>query len=87
MRRNRADGIGLEELGQATRNHGMPLEALRADITPAGMHYLLIHYDVPFVDVASHTVRLDGFDRTLELGLDDLRARPAVTAGTSGTAR
>ena len=57
----------------------MPLEALRSDITPAGMHYLLIHYDVPFVDPASHTLRLGGFDRALELDLDDLRARHRVT--------
>jgi sulfane dehydrogenase subunit SoxC len=78
MRRAREDGIGLDELAQAARNHGMPLEALRADVTPAGMHYVLVHYDVPFVETASHTVTLDGFDRELELGLDELRARPAV---------
>ena len=28
----------------------MPLEALRWPITPVGLHYLLIHYDVPLVD-------------------------------------
>ena len=32
-----------EELQLATRNHGMPLEALRYDITPTGLHYLLVH--------------------------------------------
>jgi len=57
----------------------MPLEALRADLTPAGMHYVLIHYDVPFIDAASHVVMFDGFDRSLQLGIDDLRTRPAVT--------
>jgi len=25
----------------------MPLEALRYDVTPAGLHYLLIHFDIP----------------------------------------
>jgi sulfane dehydrogenase subunit SoxC len=79
MRRSREDGIGLDELAQAARNHGMPLEALRADVTPAGMHYVLVHYDVPFVDATAHAVTFDGFDRELELGLDELRARPAVT--------
>ena len=79
MRRAREDGIGLDELAQAARNHGMPLEALRADVTPAGMHYVLVHYDVPFVEAASHTVTFDGFDHELQLGLDELRARPAVT--------
>jgi hypothetical protein len=31
----------------ALRNRGMPLEALRYPITPTGLHYLLIHYDIP----------------------------------------
>ena len=79
MRRTREAGIGLDELAQAARNHGMPLEALRADVTPPGMHYVLVHYDVPFVDAAAHTIAFEGFDRPLELALDDLRARPAVT--------
>ena len=38
-----------EEVGLAHRNHGMLLEGLRHDVTPAGMHYLLTHFDVPFV--------------------------------------
>ena len=41
------EAIGTDELGLATRNHGMPLEALRYDVTPVGLHYLLIHYDIP----------------------------------------
>ena len=28
----------------------MPLEALRYDVTPTGMHYLLIHFDIPAAD-------------------------------------
>ena len=43
-------GITAEELGLAARNHALPLEALRHDLTPAGLHYLLIHYDIPVVD-------------------------------------
>ena len=35
-----------EEVRLASRNHGMPLEALRYDITPIGLHYLLIHFDI-----------------------------------------
>jgi hypothetical protein len=46
-------GISLEELQLAARNHGMPLEMLRDDVTPIGPHYLLIHYDIPQVDVES----------------------------------
>jgi hypothetical protein len=44
------------ELQLAARNHGIPLEAPRYDVTPLGLHYLLIHYDIPTVD--SETWRL-----------------------------
>jgi DMSO/TMAO reductase YedYZ molybdopterin-dependent catalytic subunit len=57
----------------------MPLEALRADITPAGLHYLLIHYDVPFPDHAAWALSFEGFERPLRLGLDDLLRRPRVS--------
>jgi sulfane dehydrogenase subunit SoxC len=71
--------IGLEELQMAARNHGMPLEALRWEITPIGLHYLLIHYDIPEVDPASYRLEIDGrVGRPLSLTLDDLHSRPAV---------
>jgi sulfane dehydrogenase subunit SoxC len=44
------EGISTEELALAARNHGIPLEALRYDLTPLGLHYLLIHYDIPLLD-------------------------------------
>jgi DMSO/TMAO reductase YedYZ molybdopterin-dependent catalytic subunit len=72
-------GITVEELRLAARNHAMPLEALRWPITPVGLHYLLIHYDVPLVDPSSWRLEVGGaVERPLRLGLDDLRARPAV---------
>lgn len=80
MQRRRDEGIGLDELALAARNHGMPLEAMRADITPAGMHYLLTHFDVPFVDPAAWNLGLTGFRRPARLSLDDIRSRPSVTA-------
>ena len=81
MRRTRDDGIGLDELAQAARNHGMPLEALRYDLTPAGLHYLLIHYDIPAVDPDAWRLEIGGLVATkLSLSLDDLRAGPPVTA-------
>jgi sulfane dehydrogenase subunit SoxC len=71
--------ISLEELQLATRNHGMPLEALRYDVTPVGLHYLLIHYDIPAVDAESWTLSVEGrVARPLRLTLEDLRARAAV---------
>jgi hypothetical protein len=41
--------FGIEEVQLAARNHGMPLEALRYDVTALGLHYLLIHFDIPSV--------------------------------------
>jgi len=81
MRRRRDEGIGLEELAQAARNHGMPLEALRYDLTPAGLHYLLIHYDIPAVDPEAWRLEIGGaVAEPLGLSLEDLRSRPAMTA-------
>jgi sulfane dehydrogenase subunit SoxC len=70
--------ISLEELQLAARNHGMPLESLRHEITPLGLHYLLVHYDIPVVDPATWRLTVRG-ERELELSLDDLRRREAVT--------
>jgi len=86
------DGITYEELALATRNRGMPLEALRYDLTPVGMHYLLVHFDVPEVDAASWRLRLGGtLARPVELTLDELRARPRrsipVTLECAGNGR
>jgi len=73
-------GATLEEVGQAARNHGMPLEGLRYDVTPIGMHYLVTHFDIPAADEASWVVDLDGLvERPLFLSMADLRGRPAVT--------
>jgi DMSO/TMAO reductase YedYZ molybdopterin-dependent catalytic subunit len=84
------EGISLEELQLAARNHGMPLEALRYPVTPVGLHYLLIHYDVPVVDPEAWRLSVSG-ERELTLGLDELRARPAaevtVTMECAGNGR
>jgi sulfane dehydrogenase subunit SoxC len=75
------EGIGLDELALATRNHGLPLEALRYDVTPPGLHYVLTHYDIPAVDPASWRLAIGGaVERPVSLGLDDLMRRPAVTS-------
>ncbi|SEO90200.1 sulfite oxidase [Trujillonella endophytica] len=75
------EGIGLDELALATRNHGMPLEALRHDVTPPGLHYVLTHYDIPAVDPERWRLEVTGaVDRPLELDLTALTARPALSA-------
>ena len=72
--------LTFEELQLAGRNRGMPLEALRYDITPTGLHYLLVHFDIPAIDPDDWRLRVGGLvDRPLELSLDDLRGRPRRT--------
>ncbi|HET9851256.1 MAG TPA: sulfite oxidase [Candidatus Limnocylindrales bacterium] len=72
--------LTLQELQLAGRNRGMPLEAMRYDITPTGLHYLLVHFDIPAVDPVTWRLRLGGLvDNPIELSLEDLRARPSHT--------
>jgi DMSO/TMAO reductase YedYZ molybdopterin-dependent catalytic subunit len=72
--------LTFEELQLAGRNRGMPLEALRYATTPTGLHYLLVHWDIPDLDATAWRLRVDGLvRRPLELTLADLRARPEQT--------
>ena len=72
--------LTVEELQLAARNHAMPLEALRYDITPAGLHYLLIHFDIPMIDAGRWRLSVGGaVARPLEFSLEDIRARPRVS--------
>ena len=72
--------ITPEELQLAVRNHSMPLEALHHAITPVGLHYLLIHFDIPTVDVANYELSVGGRVRNpLRLTLDEITSRPATT--------
>ncbi len=49
------------------------VEALRYDITPVGLHSLLIHYDIPWIDPADWRLSIGGCVGTpLELSPDDL---------------
>jgi DMSO/TMAO reductase YedYZ molybdopterin-dependent catalytic subunit len=75
------EAVGLDELALATRNHGMPLEALRYDVTPPGLHYVLTHYDIPAVDPAAWRLEVGGaVERPLSLSLGELMDRPPVTS-------
>jgi DMSO/TMAO reductase YedYZ molybdopterin-dependent catalytic subunit len=74
------EGISAYELALAARNHGMPLEAMRYDLTPPGLHYLLIHFDIPHLSAQDWRVRVDGLvARPVTLDLAALRALPART--------
>ncbi|MBT2394923.1 sulfite oxidase [Streptomyces sp. ISL-100] len=75
-----AEGISLEELALAARNHGLPLEALRYDVTPPGLHYVLVHYDIPAARSENWRLVVNGRVRTpLTLDMETLRSFPAVT--------
>ena len=70
--------LTFEELQLATRNRGMPLEALRYDLTPTGLHYLLIHLRHParrrrHLAASARRARCE---QPIELTLDEIRARP-----------
>jgi DMSO/TMAO reductase YedYZ molybdopterin-dependent catalytic subunit len=70
-----------EEVSLANRNAGMPLEALRYDVTPSGLHFRLVHFDVPFV-VSELDWRLDISGRVrhpLNLSLAQIRKFPNKT--------
>ncbi len=68
-----------EEVALASRNSGMPLEALRYDVTPAGLHYLLIHFDIPAAE-PGWTLSIGGkVGRPRTLTVDEIRAMPSKT--------
>jgi len=72
--------LSMEEVLLAFRNRGMPLEAMRYDITPTGLHYLLIHWDIPDADASTWQLSIGGaLQHPLSLSVNDLRSRPAVT--------
>ncbi|WP_420080765.1 molybdopterin-dependent oxidoreductase [Streptomyces sp. JL4002] len=74
------EGISREELALAARNHGLPLEALRYEVTPPGLHYVLVHYDIPAADPDDWRLAVRGLVRApLSLDLAALRALPSVT--------
>ncbi|MEO3934797.1 sulfite oxidase [Micrococcaceae bacterium Sec7.4] len=72
--------LTAEELQLAARNHSMPLEALRSDTTPPGLHYVLTHFDIPFIDAEHWHLRIGGaVQRSLELNLKALRRAPQIS--------
>jgi sulfane dehydrogenase subunit SoxC len=69
-----------EEIALAARNRGMPLEALRHELTPAGLHYLLIHFDIPVFEESTCRLRFSGLvENPLEIGLEEIKKLPVRT--------
>ncbi len=74
------DKLYPQEVRLALRNRGVPIEALRRPVTPAGMHYLLIHFDVADVESRDWRLEIGGrVSRGLSLNLEEIKARPKVT--------
>ena len=79
-RRNVEGPFFGEEVQLANRNSGILLEALRYDVTPVGMHYLLNHFDVPYVADSNWQVELAGsVARPSAVPLEEIKALPART--------
>ena len=68
-----------DELDSASRNHAFYLEMLRLDTTPAGAHYVMLHFDVPLVDASTWRLEIGGLvARPLTLTLKEVKRRPKV---------
>ncbi|MEP7034300.1 MAG: sulfite oxidase [Actinomycetota bacterium] len=86
------EAISTEELRLASRNHAMPMEALLWEVTPPGLHYLLIHYDIPQIVQTSWRLSVGGcVSQPLTLSLADLEQMPQqsvrVTLECAGNGR
>jgi DMSO/TMAO reductase YedYZ molybdopterin-dependent catalytic subunit len=76
---NRLDNFTAMEVTLKSRCHGHHLEGLAYPITPIGMHYLLIHYDIPQIDESTYQLRVGGLVRNpLTLDMRNIRNRPKV---------
>lgn len=74
------DTFSKNELNLAFRNHGIHYEALKEDITSVGMHYLLIHFDIPFLQWETYRLRVvckDGSE--VQFSMEDFLSRPKVS--------
>ncbi|HEX6249065.1 MAG TPA: sulfite oxidase [Nocardioidaceae bacterium] len=86
------EAITLDELALAARNHAMPAEAMRYDVTPPGLHYVLVHYDIPHVDADTWRLEIHGcVEKPISLDLETLQGMPrhssVVTMECAGNGR
>ena len=78
---DRLDNFTVMEVAGKSRCHGMQLEGMAYPITPIGMHYLLIHYDIPMLDESTYRLKVDGLAKNpLALDIDNIRSRPNRSA-------
>jgi DMSO/TMAO reductase YedYZ molybdopterin-dependent catalytic subunit len=80
-RRAHVEGaFAVEEVRLANRNAGILLEALRHDVTPVGLHYLLNHFDVPYIPGDAWQLSIAGaVERPVVLVASDLEGAATRT--------
>lgn len=66
------------EVELAFRNHGAFFESLAYDTTPAGMHYLVVHWDVPKLEANNYHVQIQGMEKQFSISLETLKKMPQV---------
>eukprot|EP00439_Symbiodinium_sp_Y106_P018828 s2237_g2.t1 len=77
---DRRDDITSAELQLAKRCHGAHIETLSQEVTAVGSHYLLIHYDVPYLNAETFRLTVCGLvEKELSLSLPEIRSRPSTT--------
>ncbi|MGB5216599.1 MAG: sulfite oxidase [Anderseniella sp.] len=80
LRDHKQGDFSREEVTLANRNSGIALEMLRYDVTPVGMHYLLTHFDYPYLEADTWKLEIGGLvDKPVVLTLADLKALPQIT--------
>ena len=74
------DEFSLTEVQLANRNSGIHLEVLKHDVTPVGMHYLLSHFDIPYVPSGDDwLLSVSGLvDKPVQLDLKRLSEMPSL---------
>ncbi len=79
-RRHVEGDFSAEELALANRNSGIALEMMRHDVTPAGMHYLLIHFDIPHLDAETWRLNISGNVKSpLSISRGEIETLPSQT--------
>lgn len=73
---------GAEQFPGQNRS-AQDLRRLESWVTPVSDHFVVAHYGIPQVDMASYRLRIGGLARrSMEFTLDQIRARPRVTRTT-----
>ena len=72
--------FSIYEIALAFRNHGFPMEALSYPITPLGLHYTLIHFDIPtHLKAQNYTISIGGqVKHPFTIRLEELMQGPIV---------